>query len=211
MMKRCRDGAGTHGEKVTIRRWFTILMLIIFLALFAVMLGVNAYAGASMRRQATLFNEDSLMMYTDRLDTNIENLERFLSQYATGTYDVSVLALSKDEQARYSAKFNILQQLKNIAFMYDTFSGLFVYSHNFVQDEFLCQLGSSTSRTQSENVKKIVEETKGTYQTKGWELRTWDGEQYLVRAVNIGSTSFGAAITKSGSAMCVFTEFSTMI
>lgn len=193
-MNRCRDGAGVYRKKVTIRRWFTILMLIVFIALFAAMLGISAYAGSSMRRQATLFNEDSLTMYTDRLDTSIEDLERFLSQYATGTYDVSVLALSKDEQARYVAKSNILQQLKNTAFMYDIFSGLFVYSHNSVQDEFLCQLGSNTTGVQAEDVKSMVEETKGTYQTRGWELRTRNGKNYLVRAVNIGSTSSGAWI-----------------
>lgn len=183
-----------NRKNISIRSWMLRMVFAGLLIAAVMVLAVPWYAGTEMRRQAREANETLSEVYLEALDSNVEGINKLLSQYAADTYDVSVLARSTDELERYMAKRNIMQKLEDASIIYNVFDGIFVRSDSSIEDIFLCQVGPKGSGRQVEDMKTIMDGFSETYSANRWELIFHEGKNYLVRVVVSGSTSCGAWI-----------------
>ncbi len=178
--------------KITLKKWLIRLFVILFILLVVVMLAVSGFTKNNLRQQAWMYNEGLVDVYMENLDKNVEGVDRLLSQYLTSSYDISTLALSDDDYSRTLAAQSIMRQLKQDAFVYNTFTGFFLYSRSPYGDEFLCQNGESSSLISETTVRSIVENELQGSQTNGWKLYEVDGKYYILKVVTKGSSSCGA-------------------
>lgn len=182
-------------NKLTIRSWILRLAFVGELIAAILFFAVPWYTGARMRDQALSANEKLSEVYLEFLDSSVEGIGRILSQYATSTYDISVLARSEDEMERYFSKQNLMQKLEDAAVMFHIMDGIFVYSKSDVENTFLCQLGSRGNIVQHNDMEHYMESFNLSGSGNSWNLIRVENRIYLTRVVVTGSTSCGAWIS----------------
>lgn len=181
-------------KKITMKHWIFKIIVAGFAVMAAMFLAVPWYAGAKMQKQAMKSNEKMTGMYLKFLDSSVDGINKLLSQFATSTYDISVLAMTEDKLERYEAKMNVMQKLKDASAIYNVFDGIFVYSQSAFEDAFLCQVGQGGNGTQVTDMKVIMKHFEANYSFNNWELVHYGNRDYLMRVVKTGSTSCGAWI-----------------
>ena len=179
-------------HKIALKKWLVRLFVVLFALIVVVMTAITIFTKQNLRQQATVYNEGLVDVYMEQLDKNISGVDRLLSQYLSTNYDISTLALSKNTKERVLASQNIMRRLKLDAFAYNMFTGFFVYSQSTMGDEFLCQNGQDSTLISESAVRSIVEEELGGETTNGWKIYENDGNYYLLKVVNAGSSSCGA-------------------
>ncbi len=184
-------------RKITLKRWILKTVLVGLLAMAAIVLIVPWYIGSKMRNQAREANEKLAAVYLEFLDTNVEGLNKLLSQFAANTYDISILAISEDKMQRYFSEQNVMQKLEDASMIYNVFDGIFVYSDSKIDQKFLCQVGSGGNGRQVGQMKEIVRDFEKNYSVNTWELVQYEDQEYMMRVVKTGSTYCGAWIETS--------------
>lgn len=181
-------------QKTTMKRWILKIIVIGFIVIAVSVLAVPWYMGAKMRDEAREANEKLAAVYLEFLDSSIEGVNKLLSQFASSTYDISVLAMSENEMERYTAKQNVMQKLEDASMIYNVFDGIFVYSRSEIEDAFLCQVGPGGHGRQVNEMKEIMAAFEQEYSLNSWELVRYKDKDYLMRVVKTGTTSCGAWI-----------------
>lgn len=176
-------------KHITLTKWISALILFFGLGLTAAYFLTTIYIGRIMRQQAMDANENLLSVYLEKIDSNVEGINRFLSQFPYNNESISVMVRTTDPSEHYFASWDIAQKLRNTAFIYNTFNGMFVYSHGVLEDSFICQLRSGTGMIQQEDMRTFItgEETIAD----GWNIITQEGRIYLVNIVRTGDTLCG--------------------
>lgn len=174
---------------ITLSRWFSILLLTVFTCLIALSLFISIYTGQAMEQQAAKAHKNLLQVYLEKLDSNVTGINRFLSQLAGSNEGISTMVLTEEPIDYFLAKQEVMKQLRNTSFIYNTFNGIFVYSDNRMNQEFLCQLRNGESFRQQEDIRAIIK--AGEY-TSGWQVVSWEGRVYLLCTVQTGDTCCGA-------------------
>lgn len=182
------------SNKSTIKQWIFRMVFGGLIVMTAVFLIVPWYAGSRMRNQAQQSNEKLTKMYLAFWDNSVSGVNKVLSQFASGSYDISVLARPADKLERYMAKNNVMQKLEDAAMVYNVFDGIFVYSQSTAEDAFLCQVGSGGSGIQVRHMKAIMKTYEDKYSLNTWALVKYEDREYLMCVVKTGSTSCGAWI-----------------
>lgn len=192
-----RDKApGGHG-KTTLKRWIVRTMLLYLTVAAVLVIVVPWFIGNKMRGQAMEANEKLSEVYLEFLDSNVEGINKVLSQFAVSSQDISILARSTDMLERYLAKYNVMQELKNTSILYHMFDGIFVKSDSETEALFLCQVGQKGNGRQVDDMKNIMESFVEKYPANTWVLIREEDTDYLLRVVTGGSTSCGAWIDAS--------------
>ena len=178
----------------SLKQWLTVMLAALWLVFLAAFWLLGNYAEQTMRRNAVQFNENMLQLYMEKLDGSIDGISRFLSRYAASESAISVLARSTDETERYFAVHDIMQQLNNGAFLYDNFSGFFIFSRGITEDKFLYRMNDEAELEQLERIRELVTRSQDIFSTDGWKLVKTGEESILIQGVSTGSTSCGAWI-----------------
>lgn len=181
-------------RKMSLKIWLTLTLGTLLTVLVIAFFLVGRYAEQTMRRNAVRFNENLLQVYMEKLDESIDGITRFLSRYAASQAAISVLARSTEESERFFAAQEITRQLETGAFLYDNFSGLFVYSDSPVGQRFLCQMRGHGSQAEADEIRDLVTSGTEVFSTNGWDIFVCGEKTYLIQAVRTGSTSCGAWI-----------------
>lgn len=185
---------GKKTKKTTMKQWIFKIIVAGFIIIAVSVLAVPWYTGSSMRNHAKEANEKLAAVYLEFLDSSVEGVNKLLAQFASSTYDISVLAMSEDTMERYTAKQNVMQKLEDASLIYNVFDGIFVYSQSRTEDAFLCQVGPGGRGTQVSEMKDIMKTYENEYSLNTWELVRYKDKDYLMRVVKTGSTSCGAWI-----------------
>ncbi len=177
-------------KTITLTRWISLLLLLFWLGLILLCFFISIYTGNVMRRQAAEASENLLHVYLEKMDTNAEGIDRFLSQMPSGSAGISTMVRTEDPAELYFAIFDMMRQLRNASFIYNTFNGIFLYSQGKLEDTFLCQLRDGTGMVQQEDVRTAV--TEGWIEeTDGWQILTERERVYLLRTVRSGDSCCG--------------------
>ncbi len=179
-------------RKTTLKRWIIRNMLLCFIVAAVTVLVLPWFIGAKMREQSMEANEMLSEVYLEFLDSNVEGINKVLSQLAVNTYEISILARSSDALERHIAKYHVMQKLEDTSILYHMFDGIFVKSESETEEIFLCQVGQKGSGRQVSDMKRIMEEFESNYPPNTWVLIKDKETDYLVRVVSGGSTSCGA-------------------
>lgn len=176
-------------KHITLTKWISSIILFLGLGLTAVYLLTTIYVGRVMRQQAMDANQNLLSVYLEKIDSNVEGINRFLSQFPYNNESISTMVRTTDPSAHYFASWDIAQKLRSTAFIYNTFNGMFVCSHGVLEDSFICQLRSGTAMIQQEDMRAFI--TGENVIADGWNIITQEGRVYLVNIVRTGDTLCG--------------------
>lgn len=160
------------------------------IGLSAVFFFTSIYAGRAMRQQALEANETLLKVYLEKIDSNVQGISRFLSQFPSSNENISVMVRTQDKTAHYLAKQAVASELRRTAFIYNTFNGIFVYSAGKLENTFICQLRSGTGLQQQEDIRSLVTD-KERVLSDGWQVTQCGGRIYLLCTVRAGDTLCG--------------------
>lgn len=177
---------------VTLTRWISALLLVFWLGLVILCICISVYTGSAMRRQAEEASADLLQVYLEKLDSNVEGIDRFLSQIPSSNYSISTLVRTEDATEHYLAKQDANRLLRNTAFIYNTFNGIFIYTHGTVEDTFLCQLRDETGMIQQTDIRHAVIDRQNTQGNGGWQVLWCENRVYLLRMIWNGDICCGA-------------------
>lgn len=192
-----RDKVPGSQGKTTLKRWIVRTMLLYLTVAAVLVIVVPWFIGNKMRGQAMEANEKISEVYLEFLDSNVEGINKVLSQFAVSSQDISVLARSADTLERHLAKYNVMQKLEDTSILYHMFDGIFVKSDSEAEELFLCQVGKKGNGRQVDDMKKIMENFAEKYPANTWVLIKAEETDYLLRVVSGGSTSCGAWIDAS--------------
>lgn len=184
-------------HKVTLQKWIIRNMILCVIVAAAMVFAIPWFIGARMREQAAKSNEKLSEVYLEFLDSNVEGINKVLSQFAANSYDISILARSADALERHLAKNNVMQKLEDTSILYHMFDGIFVVSDSEAENLFLCQVGQRGNGRQVSDMKRIMEDFTEKYPANTWVLIREEDADYLLRVVSGGSTSCGAWIDVS--------------
>lgn len=185
-------------KTVTLTRWISILLLLFWLGLILLCFFISIYTGTVMRQQATEASERLLQVYLEKMDSNAEGIDRFLSQMPSSNASISTMVRTNDPTEHYLAKYDVMRQLRNASFIYNTFNGIFLYSRGKLETAFLCQLRDGTGMVQQEDIRTAVTEDRIT-ETDGWQIMTEHDRVYLLRTVWSGDTCCGVWLDPSSA------------
>lgn len=177
-------------KTVTLTRWISILLLLFWLGLILLCFFISIYTGNVMRRQAAEASESLLHVYLEKIDSNAEGIDRFLSQMPSSNIGISTMVRTADPTELYFAKSDVMRQLRNASFIYNTFNGIFIYSRGQLENTFLCQLRDGTGMVQQEDIRSAVMEGR-IGESDGWQIMTEQERVYLLRTVWSGDTCCG--------------------
>lgn len=177
---------------VTLTRWIAVLLLAFWLGLVILCVCISVYTGSVMRRQAEEASADLLQVYLEKLDSNVEGIDRFLSQVPSSNYSISTLVRTEDATEHYLAKQEASLLLRNTAFIYNTFNGIFIYTHGTIEDAFLCQLRDGTGMVQQEDIRQAVIDRQKAQGNDGWQILWCEDRVYLLRMIWSGDICCGA-------------------
>lgn len=155
-----RDKASGGQGKTTLKRWIVRTMLLYLTVAAVLVIVVPWFIGSKMRGQAMEANEKLSEVYLEFLDSNVEGINKVLSQFAVSSQDISVLARSTDTLERYLAKYNVMQELKDTSILYHMFDGIFVKSDSEKEALFLCQVGQKGNGRQVDDMKQIMKSSR---------------------------------------------------
>lgn len=176
-------------KHITLTKWISALILFFGMGLSALYFLTTIYIGHAMRQHAMDANKNLLSVYLEKIDSNVDGINRFLSQFPYDNESISTMVRTTNASDHYFASYDIAQKLRSTAFIYNTFNGMFVYSHGALKDSFICQLRSGTSMIQQEDMRTLAagEETV----RDGWNIVTQEERIYLVSVVRTGDTLCG--------------------
>lgn len=177
-------------KTVTLTRWISILLMVFWLGLILLCFFISIYTGSVMQGQAAETSEKLLQVYLEKMDSNAEGIDRFLSQMPSGSTAISTLVRSDDQTEHFFAKVDVMRQLRNASFIYNTFNGIFPYSRGQQENTFLCQLRDGTGMVQQEDIRSAVTEGR-IGEADGWQILREQGRVYLLRTVWSGGTCCG--------------------
>ena len=185
-------------KTVTLTRWIAMLLLLFWLGLILLCFFISIYTGTVMRRQAEEASETLLHVYLEKMDSNAEGIDRFLSQMPSSNASISTMVRTGNPTEHYFARLDAMRQLRNASFIYNTFNGIFLYARGKLETTFLCQLRDGTGMVQQEDIRSVV--TSGRIgETDGWQIMAEQERVYLLRTVWSGDACCGVWLDPSSA------------
>jgi two-component system sensor histidine kinase YesM len=175
-------------------------LLIIVVPLVAIMIYNNLYAIKVVRNQVTQSNKSLISLYMGQIDTNLEEVNKYLYNFAALETDLNVMELPKEQNldqytyAKIQLNNKLLKDLPNYKLM-DTF---FIYSLTN-QDLLMVMSDQSNFNVQQATETKIIQiiqnqRDKAETTDNEW-FSTKSGDDYfLTRVIKYGTIYIGARV-----------------
>lgn len=183
-------------SKNSLRIKLTISILIMTLPLVGMLLYNNFYAIKVVRGQVAHTYSDTLTLYMNQIDGELNGVDSYINSIAFGNDLLSVGHAVTDEDY-YKTKFHMFQKLSNDMALYRSLNSFFVYAKQR-QDYMDVSRTGDFSYEEKENVKNYIIEfihrqgiTKGNLM-KRWQYFQIGQEYYIIDIVQAGDAYLGA-------------------
>ncbi|WP_262679215.1 sensor histidine kinase [Paenibacillus sp. J5C2022] len=164
-------------------------LLLITLPLIGLLLAFNIYSYNAFNNKFVESNQQSLSLYAQNMQTDLETLDAFLTHVTVNDYNFRILSSPAKTLQSHVASHEIMTQLKAALNSYDIADAFFIYSavNNTYRDIFANNYSYELKEAVRMQMRHLTY-TKANYYHKGWMSFEVQGNYYLFRLLGKDGT-----------------------
>ncbi|NIK69944.1 MULTISPECIES: histidine kinase [unclassified Paenibacillus] len=171
-------------------------LLVITLPTVAFLIYNNNYAIRVVHKQVAESNRNLITMYMEQIDSNLDNVDKYMTNLIVNDPDLQDMEYQASEQARILAKVRLDNRMKTDIANFQSIDSMFVYS--VPNQELLEEFQGSESMQEREGIRSYIQKLTDNLRSEKASLnRTWysekiNGEYYLFRVLQTSDSYVGA-------------------
>jgi two-component system sensor histidine kinase YesM len=188
-----------YWRRASLRVKLIVSVLIMTMPLVGMLLYNNYYAIHVVRGQVADSYKNTLNLYTDQSDSQLDDIDSYIRTVAGTGYDLLSLSQEEADGEYYSAKIYLFNKLSKDINLYDPITSFFAYTDH--RQDFLNVSKKNASAIKENDIieKYLIEYIHSELFSKGGTSKIWkyvqiDQVNYLVDIVRAGDTFLGALI-----------------
>lgn len=188
-----------YWRRASLRVKLIVSVFIMTMPLVGMLLYNNYYAIHVVRGQVADSYKNTLNLYTDQSDSQLDDIDSYIRTVAGTGYDLLSLSQEAADGEYYSAKIYLFNKLSKDINLYDPISSFFAYTDH--RQDFLTISKKNASDIKGNDIieKYLIEYIHSDLFLKGSSSKVWKYVQinqvnYLVDIVRAGDTYLGALI-----------------
>lgn len=188
-----------YWRRASLRVKLIVSVFIMTMPLVGMLLYNNYYAIHVVRGQVADSYKNTLNLYTDQSDSQLDDIDSYMRTVAGTGYDLLSLSQEAADGEYYSAKIYLFNKLSKDINLYDPISSFFAYTEH--RQDFLNVSKKNASAIKENDIieKYLIEYIHSELFSKGGSSKVWKYVQinqvnYLVDIVRAGDTYLGALI-----------------
>ncbi|MFD0960048.1 sensor histidine kinase [Paenibacillus chungangensis] len=164
-------------------------LLLITLPLIGLLLAFNIYSYNAFNNKFVESNQQSLSLYAQNMQTDLETLDAFLTHVTVNDYNFRLLSSPATALQSHVASHEIMTQLKAALNSYDIADAFFIYSsvNNIYRDIFANSYSYELKEAIRTQMRHLTY-TKANYYHQGWISLEVQGSYYLFRLLGKDGT-----------------------
>jgi two-component system sensor histidine kinase YesM len=181
----------------SIRTRLLISVMLITLPLVGLLLYNSVYSIDVVRKQVASSNLNMMNLYMSQIDKSLEDVDQYVNSLAAVDNDLLNMAKSSDADVYFMAKISLSNKLSQSLAIYRSIDAFFVYSEMEQGIMLSPQNGRSFGEREaiSAYLSALIQEKDdniGLLRNKYWNIMEIDGQYYIYRIVESGSSYIGA-------------------
>jgi two-component system sensor histidine kinase YesM len=188
-----------YWRRASLRVKLIVSVLIMTMPLVGMLLYNNYYAIHVVRGQVADSYKNTLNLYTDQSDSQLDDIDSYMRTVAGTGYDLLSLSQEEADGEYYSAKIYLFNKLSKDINLYDPITSFFAYTDH--RQDFLTVSKKNASDIKGNDIieKYLIKYIRSELFSKGGSSKVWkyvqiDQVNYLVDIVRAGDTYLGALI-----------------
>ncbi|CAH1210899.1 hypothetical protein PAECIP111891_03627 [Paenibacillus allorhizoplanae] len=188
-----------YWRRASLRVKLIVSVFIMTMPLVGMLLYNNYYAIHVVRGQVADSYKNTLNLYTDQSDSQLDDIDSYMRTVAGTGYDLLSLSQEEADGEYYSAKIYLFNKLSKDINLYDPITSFFAYTDH--RQDFLTVSKKNASDIKGNDIieKYLIEYIRSELFSKGGSSYVWkyvqiDQVNYLVDIVRAGDTYLGALI-----------------
>ncbi|CAN7635536.1 sensor histidine kinase [Paenibacillus sp. LjRoot56] len=188
-----------YWRRASLRVKLIVSVFIMTMPLVGMLLYNNYYAIHVVRGQVADSYKNTLNLYTDQSDSQLDDIDLYMRTVAGTGYDLLSLSQEAADGEYYSAKIYLFNKLSKDINLYDSISSFFAYTDH--RQDFLNVSKKNASAIKENDIieKYLIAYIHSELFSKGGTSKVWKYVQinqvnYLVDIVRAGDTYLGALI-----------------
>lgn len=179
----------------TLQGRYIVMFVATVLPVLGLLMGINLYLNSLARSQLLQGSEAVLNSYAAQQAATLEAMRGSLADVATADSEFDSMQYLPEGNERIRAQVNIYNRLRSRVAQYGLLRIAFAYSG--YSGGFLSYEGERLSFAEKESLRaagRAWVQQAAQQRAGGWELREWEGTQYLVYLFHSGDTFVGGAV-----------------
>lgn len=174
---------------------------VMFVLIPAVLLLIynNLYAVNTIRNQVAESNSNFVSLYIRQIDSNLDDVNKYLNSLIVSSQDLQIIESSKDEDAAILAIVSLNGKINQDVQTFKSAIRLFVFSSK--RDYNFYALKSTVDWNEVSNIQDFIKKNTASkpnpydLYSKGWQTIKLGDKFYLLRLLSIGDTYIGGWIS----------------